>query len=98
MREAHNSKFKTQNSKLKIAEGNNSKFKTQNSKFKKESFCIPKRVLLHSKRSPFAHQNESFCKPKGVLLKNSPISLGKTILRFMVFPLSRNRESTIFAA
>ena len=32
---------------------NNSKFKTQNSKFKKESFCIPKRVLLHHKTSPF---------------------------------------------
>ena len=35
----------------------------------KESFCTAKRVLLLSKRSPFAHQNESFCKPKGVLLK-----------------------------
>ena len=34
--------------------------------FKKESFCIPKRVLLLSKRSPFALQNESFCKPKGL--------------------------------
>ena len=39
---------------------NNSKFKTQNSKFKKESFCIPKRVLLHHKRSPFALQKEPF--------------------------------------
>ena len=34
--------------------------------FKKESFCIPKRVLLQSKMSPFALQNESFCKPKGL--------------------------------
>ena len=33
MREAHNSKFKIQNSKLKIAAGNNSKLKTQNSNF-----------------------------------------------------------------
>ena len=35
MRTAHNSKFKTQNSKLKIANGNNSKLKIQNSKLKK---------------------------------------------------------------
>ena len=68
-------------------------FKIQNSKFK-----IQKGVLLHSKRSPFAPQKESFYTPKGVLLKNPPISLGETILRFMVFPLFRNRESTIFAA
>ena len=33
-----------------------------------DSFCTPKRVLLLSKRSPFALQNESFCTPKGVLL------------------------------
>ena len=75
-------------------------FKIQNSKFK-----IQKGVLLHSKTSPFATQKESFCTQKGALLKakrspfeKSPISLGETILRFMVFPLSRNRESTIFAA
>ena len=91
-------KFKIQKFTIAGAAENNSKFKTQNSKFKKESFCIPKRVLLHHKRSPFTLQNESFCTPKGVLLKNPPISLGETILRFMVFPLSRNRESTIFAA
>ena len=65
---------------------------------KKESFYTTKRVLLHFKRSPFALQKEPFCTPKGVLLKNPPLSLGETILRFMVFPLSRNRESTIFAA
>ena len=29
----------------------------------KESFCLPKRVLLPSKTRPFAFQNESFCKP-----------------------------------
>ena len=33
MRVAHNSKFKTQNSKLKIGFADNSKLKTQNSKF-----------------------------------------------------------------
>ena len=32
-----------------------------------ESFCIPKRVLLHSKRSPFALQNEYIWKAKGLL-------------------------------
>ena len=37
--------------------------------FQKESFCLPKRVLLPSKRSPFALQNESFCNPKGVLFE-----------------------------
>ena len=39
------------------------------SRFQKESFCLPKRVLLHSKRSPFALQNEFFCTSKGVLLQ-----------------------------
>lgn len=39
-------------------------------RFQKESFCPPKRVLLHSKRSPFAFQNESFCTSKGVLLQH----------------------------
>ena len=43
------------------------------SPFQKESFCLPKRVLLHPKRSPFALQNESFCNPKGVLLRYTPI-------------------------
>ena len=28
----------------------------------KESFCIPKGLLLRSKTSPFAGQKESFCK------------------------------------
>ena len=35
MREAHNSKLKTQNSKFKMREAHNSKLKTQNSKLKK---------------------------------------------------------------
>ena len=35
--------------------------------FQKESFYLPKRVLLPSKRSPFAPQKEPFCNPKGVL-------------------------------
>ena len=35
--------------------------------FKKESFYIPKRVLLHTKRSPFALQNEYIWKAKGLL-------------------------------
>ena len=43
------------------------------SPFQKESFCLPKRVLLHPKRSPFALQNDSFCNPKGVLLRNASI-------------------------
>ena len=34
MREAHNSKLKIQNSKLKMREAHNSKLKTQNSKLK----------------------------------------------------------------
>ena len=49
-------------------------------------------------REQFKIQNSKFKIQKGVLLKNPPISLGETILRFMVFPLFRNRESTIFAA
>ena len=52
-------------------------------KIQNSKFKIQKGVLLKAKRSPF---------------EKSPISLGETILRFMVFPLSRNRESTIFAA
>ena len=28
--------------------------------FQNESFCTPKRVLLHAKRSPFAVQKDSF--------------------------------------
>ena len=43
------------------------------SPFQKESFCLPKRVLLQAKRSPFALQNESFCNPKGVLLRYASI-------------------------
>ena len=35
----------------------------------KESFCLPKRVLLLSKTSPFTNQKESFCSAKGLLLK-----------------------------
>ena len=42
--------------------------------FQKESFCLPKRVLLLTKRSPFAIQNESFYSPKGVLLQNHRIA------------------------
>ena len=46
----------------------------KNPAFQKESFCIPKRVLLLTKRSPFAIQNESFYSPKGVLLQNHRIA------------------------
>ena len=54
--------------------------------FSKDSFCIPKGVLLYSKTSPFALQNESFCKPKGVLLKNNGFLLCKpSILHFSLF-------------
>ena len=42
--------------------------------FQKESFCLPKGVLLLTKRSPFAIQNESFYSPKGVLLQNHRIA------------------------
>ena len=49
------------------------------SPFQKESFCLPKRVLLHPKRSPFALQNESFCNPKGVLLQNASIFFAKCL-------------------
>ena len=31
--------------------------------FQKDSFYIPKGLLLHTKRTPFAHQKDSFCKP-----------------------------------
>ena len=43
------------------------------SPFQKESFYLPKGVLLHPKRSPFALQNEPFCNPKGVLLRYASI-------------------------
>ena len=35
----------------------------------KESFCLPKRILLHSKTSPFTNKKEPFCSAKGLLLK-----------------------------
>ena len=35
----------------------------------KESFCTPKRILLHSKTSPFTNKKEPFCSAKGLLLK-----------------------------
>ena len=35
----------------------------------KESFCLPKRPLLHSKTSPFTNKKEPFCSAKGLLLK-----------------------------
>ena len=38
------------------------------------SFCLPKRVLLHSKRSPFALQKEPFCNPKGALFETCCIT------------------------
>ena len=44
--------------------------RANSSHFQNESFCIPKRVLLSCKRSPFGEQNESFWKAKGVLFKN----------------------------
>ena len=40
MREAHNSKLKIQNSKLKMREAHNSKLKTQNSKLKTHKWTI----------------------------------------------------------
>ena len=36
--------------------------------FQKESFCLSKRVLLHSKTSPFAYKKEKNSTPKGPLL------------------------------
>ena len=39
------------------------------STFQKESFWLPKRVLLLPKRSPFTTQNESFWKANGLVLK-----------------------------
>ena len=35
----------------------------------KDSFCLPKRPLLHSKTSPFTNKKEPFCSAKGLLLK-----------------------------
>lgn len=40
-------------------------FNILHSTFQKESFWLPKRVLLPFKRSPFTTQNESFWKAKG---------------------------------
>ena len=54
------------------------------SPFQKESFCLPKRVLLHPKRSPFALQNEPFCNPKGVLLRNASIFLQNVLIFFAI--------------
>ena len=44
-------------------------FNILHSTFQKESFWLPKRVLLLPKRSPFTTQNESFWKAKGLVLK-----------------------------
>ena len=35
----------------------------------KDSFCLPKRILLLSKTSPFTCKKEPFCSAKGLLLK-----------------------------
>ena len=35
----------------------------------KESFCLPKGLLLPSKTSPFTNKKEPFCSAKGLLLK-----------------------------
>ena len=45
--------------------------------FQKDSFCIPKGLLLHSKRTPFTPQKDSFCTPKGLLLQAHPIAAGQ---------------------
>ena len=37
--------------------------------FHKRFATLPKGLLLHSKRGPFAFQKDSFCIPKGVLLQ-----------------------------
>ena len=60
------------------------------SRFQKESFCLPKRVLLHSKRSPFALQNESFCSPKRVLLhtKRSPFEMPSDFALITTVPMA----------
>ncbi len=44
-------------------------FNILHSTFQKESFWLPKRVLLLPKRSPFTTQNESFWNAKGLVLK-----------------------------
>ena len=50
------------------------------------NYTFLKGLLLHSKTSPFAHQNESFCKPKGVLLQNRCFALANhRILHFSLF-------------
>ena len=51
----------------------------------KESFWVSKRVLLHTKRSPFDFQNESFCKLKGVLLQAIVTIRGKQTRNNAVF-------------
>ena len=45
--------------------------------FQKDSFCISKGLLLHSKRTPFTPQKDSFCTPKGLLLQAHPIAAGQ---------------------
>ena len=44
-------------------------FNILHSTFQKESFWLPKRILLLTKRSPFTTQNESFWNAKGLVLK-----------------------------
>ena len=39
--------------------------------FQKDSFCLPKGLVLVHKRTPFGVQKESFYNPKGVHFQNS---------------------------
>ena len=43
--------------------------------FQKDSFCLPKGLVLVHKRTPFGVQKDSFYNPKGVHLKINGISL-----------------------
>ena len=45
--------------------------------FQKDSFCISKGLLLHTKRTPFTPQKDSFCTLKGLLLQAHPIAAGQ---------------------
>ena len=46
----------------------------------KDSFCLPKGLHLHSKRTPFESQKESFLKEGGVSPTPSPSPVGRGVI------------------
>ena len=60
------------------------------------NYTFLKGLLLHSKTSPFAHQNESFCSSKRVLLqaKRSPFENPRDFSRRAKGKTLKSREQT----